>query len=225
MLTLPLPSPTTLPSSRISPGAEGNCSIKEGNANGTGTAWEELVEKGEHPFVTEDTDGEKKNTAPHSAVFLLHPGQPLGYIADLIRAEGTQANARKHIEAEQCHSERKLKPITPEELPIIFHTSMRHDQRWSSATGIGDFLREAARMGSFTITIGPRNVRVNVPTFEERTRFLRAALHQKTKRIEELTRVKDECDRIARRTTQRYAFGGAGVMSCWWLTVGILTFS
>lgn len=179
------------------------------------------MERGEEPFVKQDGADAEESKARESVIFLLHSGQPLSYITNLIRAEapatdsGTQAPEQKL----------KNKPSPLGDPPITFHTSMQSKRRWSPATGIGDFLREASRMGNFTISIGPRHVRVNVPTFEERTRFLRVSLQEKTRRIERLARVKDECDRIARRATQRYAFAGAGIMSSWWLTVGLLTFS
>lgn len=233
-LTLPLTPPSRdSPSPAFKIESESKQSY-ESNGNGNGsdanvdTTWEQQVEKGKEPFHRRDSDGGKHIEGPQSVVFLLHSGQPLSYIANLIRAE--QPETEPGIEAskqEKQTDERKLarsrSPLG--EPPITFHTSMQSKRRWSPSTGIGDFLREAARIGSFTVVIGSRKVRVIVPSFEERTRFLRSSLHQKTKRIERLAHVKDECDKVARRATQRYAFAGAGVMASWWLTVGTLTFS
>ena len=110
------------------------------------------------------------------------------------------------------------------DLPITFHISSHSNKRWSLATGFGDFLRESARVGRFTIFIGSHEIRIIVPSFEERTYFLRESLNGKTERIQNLTRVKDECDKLARQAAQRVAFAGAGVMGSWWITVGVLTF-
>ena len=107
---------------------------------------------------------------------------------------------------------------------ISFHILPDSEKHWSQATGIGDFLREAARVGKFTIRIGDRQIVVHVPSFEDRTRFLRASLHAKTRQIEKLEIVKKECDRLARAETQRVAFAGAGVLGVWWVAVGYLTF-
>lgn len=175
---------------------------------------------------------ERRRHLPHSAktntqtnhaqnvIFLLHSGQPLSYIANLIRAE------EAHIEPTNRSEDFGESAADPTgQPPITFYTSRKKVQRWSPATGIGDFLREAAHEGNFTIYIGNQRIRVNVPSFEERTRFLRASLHAKTAHIERLALLKGECDRMARKAAQRMAFAGAGVLCAWWVTVGVLTFS
>lgn len=163
---------------------------------------------------------------PHSVIFLLHPGQPLSYIANLIRAEGPEtdpnAQAPERDEGKNLSSTHKYDPTSDPR--ITFRTSLHSKKRWSPSTGIGDFLREAARVGRFTIAIGARQVCVIVPSFEARTRFLRASLHAKSAQIERLAHVKDECDRLAHQATQKVAFSGAGLMGAWWVTVGFLTF-
>lgn len=108
--------------------------------------------------------------------------------------------------------------------PISFHTRAADGKRWSPATGIGDFLRDAARIGSFVIRIGERNVYVTVPSFEDRTRFLRASLYAKTEQIEKLVHLKVECDRIAHSGTKRLSFAGVLILSAWWGSVAFLTF-
>uniref|UniRef100_V5EQK8 4-hydroxybenzoate polyprenyltransferase, mitochondrial n=1 Tax=Kalmanozyma brasiliensis (strain GHG001) TaxID=1365824 RepID=V5EQK8_KALBG len=108
--------------------------------------------------------------------------------------------------------------------PISFHTRAADGKRWSPATGIGDFLRDAARIGSFVIRIGERNVYVTVPSFEDRTRFLRASLYAKTEQIEHLVHLKAECDQIAHSGTKRLSFAGVAILSAWWGSVAFLTF-
>lgn len=180
------------------------------------------------------------DTPARSVVFLLHPGQPLSYIANLVRAEyPEQESGLSDVRAHSAHDtgtkghgderrrdlRRSHSSADPTGSPAItFHTCVEKDKRWSPSTGIGDFLREAARLGSFTICIGTRAVPVKVPSFEDRTRFLRAFLRTKTAKIERLAKVKDECDRLAKQSTQRVAFAGAGVLGLWWVSVGVLTF-
>lgn len=108
--------------------------------------------------------------------------------------------------------------------PISFHTRAADGKRWSPATGIGDFLRDAARIGSFVIRIGDRNVGVTVPSFEDRTRFLRGSLYAKTEQIEQLVKLKKECDQIAHSGTKRLSFLGVGILTTWWGSVAFLTF-
>ncbi|EJD02742.1 uncharacterized protein FOMMEDRAFT_167913 [Fomitiporia mediterranea MF3/22] len=231
-LTLPLApysEASTSPASKINSDAmqRFNCNGPHNSADAANT-WEQQVERGEEPFVRQDSNDGTQSEGPQRVIFLLHSGQPLSYVSNLIRAEGPEAKSgtqsSKHDKPDESEGQSKVMPNQLGDPSITFHTSLKSRRRWSPATGVGDFLREAARVGSFTIAIGDRKVNVNVPTFEERTRFLRASLREKTKRIERLAHVKDECDRIARRATQRYAFAGAGIMTSWWLTVGLLTF-
>ncbi|KAJ5959210.1 uncharacterized protein N7479_006360 [Penicillium vulpinum] len=101
--------------------------------------------------------------------------------------------------------------------------------RWSQATEIGDFIRDAARAGEFIVTIegapsGLSQIRVTVPSFNERTYYLRMRLRKLSRRIQTMADVKDECDALAHRGAQRVAIGGFGILSIWWFTVYRLTF-
>lgn len=189
-------------------------------------SWEQQVESGNKPVPrdrrsdSEGTEYKGSNDEVHSVVFLLHPGQPLSYIANLIRTEYPELES----EVADSHKKSGNEADPTGAPPIIFHTCSHEDKRWSPATSIGDFLREAARAGSFTIRLGKRLVTVKVPSFEDRTRFLRASLHVKTAKIERLAKVKAECDRLGKQSTRRVAFAGAGVLGVWWVTVGVLTF-
>lgn len=89
---------------------------------------------------------------------------------------------------------------------------------------MGDFLRDAARIGSFVIKIGSREVRVTVPSFEDRTRFLRSSLYSKMRTIEKMAKLKAECDKLAAHGTRRFAYGGAGILIFWWCSVAYGTF-
>ena len=183
------------------------------------TPWEQQVESSNRvvsQLQRNTQDAGDSNVPVHSVIFLLHSGQPLSYIANLVRAEDlehdiylnddcteSEREAGEERKAYQHRRRRSYSAADPTGIPpITFHTRPQDGKRWSPSIGIGDFLREAARVGSFTIRIGKRAVVVNVPNFEDRTRFLRASLHAKTAEIERLAKVKDECDRTARRSTR-----------------------
>lgn len=101
--------------------------------------------------------------------------------------------------------------------------------RWSQATEVGDFIRDAARAREFIVTIegapsGLGQIRVAVPSFDERTYYLRMRLRKLSRRIQTMADVKEECDALAHRGAQRVAIGGFGILSIWWFTVYRLTF-
>jgi hypothetical protein len=98
--------------------------------------------------------------------------------------------------------------------------------RWSSSTELGDFIRDAARGQEFAIQIegAPEEIRVGVPSFNDRTYYLRMRLRKTSGKIADMADVKKECDRLAHLAAQRVA--GAGFMGVvgWWGVVYYLTF-
>lgn len=101
--------------------------------------------------------------------------------------------------------------------------------RWSQSTEIGDFVRDAARAQEFVISIegapaGQGHIRVTVPSFNERTYYLRMRLRKISQRIQSIADIKHDCDVVAHRGAQRVAIGGFGVLSFWWCLVYKLTF-
>lgn len=78
-------------------------------------------------------------------------------------------------------------------------SSSTHHQ-WAQATELGDFVQEAAKDRKFIIAIKEHNshdpalVKIRVPSFEERTLFLRRRLVQVTKEMQSLLDIKSECD-------------------------------
>ena len=98
--------------------------------------------------------------------------------------------------------------------------------RWSTSTEIGDFIRDAARGKEFSVEIegAARHIRVQVPSFQERTYYLRMRLRKTARKMITMAEVKQECDTIAQRGAQRVAFGGFGVLVSWWYIVYRLTF-
>ncbi|KAF4542139.1 Coiled-coil domain containing protein [Lasiodiplodia theobromae] len=98
--------------------------------------------------------------------------------------------------------------------------------RWSKSTEIGDFIRDAARGQEFAIEIesAPHDIRVGVPSFNDRTYYLRMRLRSTSKKIADLADIKKECDQLAHKGAQRVALGGLGLVVAWWGTVYKLTF-
>ncbi|PWY87702.1 hypothetical protein BO70DRAFT_200750 [Aspergillus heteromorphus CBS 117.55] len=119
--------------------------------------------------------------------------------------------------------------------------------RWSQSTEIGDFIRDAARAREFIVSVEQapapvsasdnshsndnnnndtplHQIRIAVPSFDERTYFLRMRLRKISGRIKSIAEIKHECDALAHRGAQRVAIGGFGVLSLWWYLVYKLTF-
>jgi hypothetical protein len=98
--------------------------------------------------------------------------------------------------------------------------------RWSSSTEVGDFIRDAARGREFAIEVEGYGVemRVGVPSFNDRTHYMRLRLRTMGRRIDGLTRIKQECDLLAHRGVYRLAKGGFALLSAWWGTVYYVTF-
>ncbi len=97
--------------------------------------------------------------------------------------------------------------------------------RWSSSTEIGDFIRDAARGREFAVEIegARKEIRVGVPSFSDRTHYLRVRLRKTATQLDGLTRLKAECDKAANKSAQRLAMGGFGILMVWW--AGVYHFS
>lgn len=98
--------------------------------------------------------------------------------------------------------------------------------RWSQSTEIGDFIRDAARGQEFLVEIenAPREIRIGVPSFADRTYYLRMRLRKLSGRIASMADVKKECDQAAHKAAQRVATAGFAALGCWWAGVYWLTF-
>ena len=98
--------------------------------------------------------------------------------------------------------------------------------RWSSSTEIGDFIRDAARGKEFAVEVegSAENIYVGVPSFGDRTHYLRTRLRKTSKKIAKMASVKAECDMAAHTRGQRIAMGGLGLLAGWWYVVYRLTF-
>lgn len=105
-------------------------------------------------------------------------------------------------------------------------TGSRKFVRWSTSTDIGDFIRDAARGEEFEIEIEgiPDPIRIGVPSFNDRTHYLRLRLRKTATKIIDLAAIKKECDMAAHKGAQRVAVAGAGVLIGYWYVVYRLTF-
>lgn len=104
--------------------------------------------------------------------------------------------------------------------------SSRKFVRWSSSTEIGDFIRDAARGQEFAIEIegAPEEIRVGVPSFNDRTYYLRMRLRKTSKQISEMAELKEHCDKLAHKAAQQVAMAGFAGIVGWWGVVYYLTF-
>lgn len=98
--------------------------------------------------------------------------------------------------------------------------------RWSSSTEIGDFIRDAARGKEFAVEIegASKEIRVGVPSFNDRTHYLRVRFRKTNKKLAQYAMIKKECDDLAHRSAQRIAMGGFGVLVTWWAAIYHFTF-
>lgn len=98
--------------------------------------------------------------------------------------------------------------------------------RWSNSTEMGDFIRDAARGREFAIEVEGYHVemRVSVPSFRDRTYYMRAQLRKMSRQIDELSRIKRECDLLAHKGANLLAKGGFALLTGWWGVVYYVTF-
>ncbi|CRJ87258.1 hypothetical protein BN1708_009236 [Verticillium longisporum] len=98
--------------------------------------------------------------------------------------------------------------------------------KWSSSTEIGDFIRDAARGREFAVAIEgyDKELRVAVPSFNDRTYYMRVRLRKMSRRVESQAKIKQDCDELAHKAVHRIAQGGFAMLLGWWGTVYYVTF-
>jgi hypothetical protein len=91
---------------------------------------------------------------------------------------------------------------------------------------MGDFIRDAARGREFAIEVEGYNfeMRVSVPSFNDRTYYMRARLRRMSRELDRLSQIKKECDLLAHRSAHRLAKGGFGLLTAWWGVVYYCSF-
>ncbi|KAJ4489968.1 hypothetical protein J3R30DRAFT_12307 [Lentinula aciculospora] len=161
------------------------------------------------------------NDLPVPTVLLLHPSQPLSHTGRLILASLPRRS--------------EIGPsISFRSTPSSSSPQYSRQFEWSDSTDIGDFIRDAARAAEFSIHITPDSpndadeqeqvISVRVPTFADRTRFLRRRLDAINHQLATMEGLKRECDREARKGARRMALGGFGMLVVYWAAVARLTF-
>ncbi|KDQ32598.1 hypothetical protein PLEOSDRAFT_21524 [Pleurotus ostreatus PC15] len=165
-------------------------------------------------------------------VLLLHPSQPLSHVSRLILAS--------------------LAPSMPS-ISFQNKSTSGQTIQWSHSTDIGDFIKDAAREAEFSIHFTHEDnrttttaqtksddtrdtdeggegeqaetvIEVEVPTFADRTRFLRRKLEFVKERLREMEVLKKECDYAAHQGARRMALSGFGMLVVYWGLVARLTF-
>jgi hypothetical protein len=188
-----------------------------------------------------DADDKKDSENVEPLALLVHPQQPLSYLERLIQAEipPLLVDGREQLpaiafraEADQGETRGKRKGSGNN---VASYSGLGREGpdrsdvnwvRWSSSTEVGDFIRDAARGKEFAIDIQGHKgeVRVAVPSFKDRTHYMRMRLRRMSRRIDEMSKVKTECDLLAHKGAHRIAQGGFGALSVWWGIVYYVTF-
>ncbi|KAL9061281.1 MAG: hypothetical protein Q9162_000155 [Coniocarpon cinnabarinum] len=202
------------------------------------------------PLTTRDANTDRKSVEP--LALLVHPSQPLSYLERLIQAELPliKDGSRDRIPAVNFLAADSMAEddLSPQQEKLeerdeqdgtrgVEHYSGKGREsdipveelnfvRWSKSTEMGDFIRDAARGREFGIEIesAPNQIRVGVPSFGDRTYYLRMRLRKKAKEIADMAKVKAECDMAAHNAAQRIAYAGGGSLVAWSGVVAYLTF-
>ncbi|KAG5942902.1 hypothetical protein E4U53_007139 [Claviceps sorghi] len=206
----------------------------------------------EHINVDQSEKKTRPKQEVEPLALLIHPQQPLSYLERLIQAEippllvkgggeklpeivfraeadysGDRKTTNQSKDAQESH---ELKGAN-----IASYSGMGHEGpskhkknwvRWSGSTEIGDFIRDAARGREFTVSIEghDEDLRVAVPSFKDRTYYLRMRLQRMSHEIEQMARVKRECDLLAHKGAYTLAKGGFAALAGWWGFIYYVTF-
>ncbi|ATY66087.1 hypothetical protein A9K55_001978 [Cordyceps militaris] len=183
---------------------------------------------------------ENKTSTPPLAL-LIHPHQPLSYLERLIQAELPPLQLGKNEKTPDVDFWAEVdKEAIPEQTGakasnVASSSGLGHEGpsnknkswvRWSSSTEVGDFIRDAARGKEFAVDIEgvSEKLHVAVPSFKDRTHYMRMRLRRMCEQIDAMSRLKNECDEIAHKSAYRLAKGGFGLLASWWATVYYVTF-
>ena len=116
-------------------------------------------------------------------------------------------------------------------IPTCSRCRVSHPIQWSDSIDVADFIRDPSRTREFTVCITDQGaeephttIPVEVPSFEDRTRFLRRRLSVVEEDLQRMEALKRMCDEEAHRGARRMAVGGFGVLLVYWGAVARLTF-
>lgn len=184
---------------------------------------------------------EENRKATPPLALLIHPHQPLSYLERLIQAELPPLQLEKKEKTPDVDFWAEVdKEAIPEQTGAKAtnvasssglgregaQTKIKSWVRWSSSTEVGDFIRDAARGKEFAVDIEgvSEKLHVAVPSFKDRTHYMRMRLRRMCEQIDDMSRLKSECDEIAHKSAYRMAKGGFGLLASWWATVYYVTF-
>ncbi|KAF4613070.1 hypothetical protein D9613_011146 [Agrocybe pediades] len=197
-----------------------------------------------HPSNTktepeEDTDPTKPSVPP--TVILLHPSQPLSHVSDLIL--GSLAPATPSISFRSTTSRNQVFQWSDS---TDLGDFIRDAARSAEFTICISYGPKAARKRVLPVTdensrfveidreqeakeakdegIIETHITVAVPTFADRTRFLRRRLEVIEGQLREIEDLKAKCDKEAHAGARKMAIGGFGMLVVYWATVARLTF-
>jgi hypothetical protein len=187
----------------------------------------------EHINETEEQRRGRSEESVEPLALLVHPQQPLSYLECLIQAEipPLRGNGKERLpdiifRAEADHHE--THPAQNKNgSNVASYTGLGREGpskdeakwvRWSGSTEIGDFIRDAARGREFAIEIEGygKDLRVAVPSFKDRTYYMRDRLKRMSIEIDQMSKLKKECDLEAHKGAHRLAQGGFAVLIGWW---------
>ncbi|KAF4343726.1 COQ2-para-hydroxybenzoate-polyprenyltransferase [Fusarium beomiforme] len=191
-----------------------------------------------------DQDVEDKGETVEPLALLVHPHQPLSYLERLIQAEipPVHYKGREKLpdivfraEADQEEQHGRKDDNKKSGANVASYSGLGHEGpsrkeanwvRWSGSTEIGDFIRDAARGREFAIDIEgfDKELRVAVPSFRDRTYYMRMSLRRMSRDIDSMSKVKNECDALAHKGAHRLAQGGFAALAGWWGVVYYVTF-
>ncbi|KAG6007576.1 hypothetical protein E4U21_005774 [Claviceps maximensis] len=206
----------------------------------------------EHINVDQSEKKKWKDQKVDPLALLIHPQQPLSYLERLIQAEippllvkggGDKLpdivfRAEADYSGDNKASGKSKDPHEPNKSKranVAAYSGLGHEGpsknkpnwvRWSGSTEIGDFIRDAARGREFTVSIEghDEDLRIAVPSFKDRTYYLRTRLQRMSQEIEQMARVKKECDLLAHKGAHTLAKGGFAALASWWGIVYYITF-
>lgn len=195
--------------------------------------------------INESEDESYKNNGRkvEPLALLVHPQQPLSYLERLIQAEipplvvrGREKLPDIIFRAEADHQEFPGKSSERGKSNVASYSGLGREGpstdkeanwvSWSGSTEVGDFIRDAARGREFAMSIEGfhKELRVAVPSFKDRTYYMRLQLRRMSKDIDQMSKIKSECDLLAHKGAHRLAQGGFAALAGWWGIVYYVTF-
>lgn len=188
-----------------------------------------------HPRASEFSPDSKSISPP--TVMLLHPSQPLSHVGSLIRASlapatpivsfrsrSTKGQAFQWSDStdigdfirDAARSAKFMICLTYHPSKHLSETTLQQDTE--KVVAVND---EGGTKGK---DILETVIEVKVPTFADRTRFLRRRLQSVESQISSMEGLKSHCEREAHRGARRMAVTGFGMLVVYWASVARLTF-